>query len=156
LVLARPEDLPGSFVRKGAMLGYVLTPGSVNVRTLLTGEDAPLVRERARSAEVRLAERPDARLPARIVADMPGAIQVLPNAAFSDRAGGAHRTDPADSAGLRALEPVFQFDVALLDQKLERVGGRAWVRFDLGNAPLALQWYRRASQLLLAHFNPTQ
>ena len=156
LVLARPEDLPGSFVRKGAMLGYVLTPGSVNVRTLLTGEDAPLVRGRARRAEVRLAERPNAPLPARIVADMPAATQVLPNAAFSDRAGGAHRTDPADSAGLRALEPVFQFDVAVLDQKLERVGGRAWVRFELGNAPLAVQWYRRASQLLLAHFNPTQ
>ena len=47
---------------------------------------------------------------------MPAATQVLPNAAFGDRAGGAHRTDPADSAGLRALEPVFQFDVAVPDR----------------------------------------
>lgn len=156
VVLARPEDLPGSFVRKGSMLGYVLTPGALNVRALLTGEDAPLVRAHGRDAEVRLAERPEVRLPALIVADMPAATQVLPNAAFGERSGGVHRTDPSDATGLRALEPVFQFDVVVLDQQLERVGGRAWVRFDLGNTPLAVQWYRRASQLLLAHFNPTE
>jgi putative peptide zinc metalloprotease protein len=156
LVLARPDDLPGSFVRKGTILGYVLTPGSVNVRALITGEDAPLVRERVRKVEVRLAERPEELLRAQIARDMPAATQTLPNAAFGERAGGAHRTDPSDSTGLRALEPVFHFDVAVAGHRLERVGGRAWVRFDLGHAPLAVQWYRRVSQLLLSHFNPTQ
>ena len=156
LVLARPDDLPGSFVRKGTIVGYVLTPGFMNVRALLTGEDAPLVRERAREAEVRLAERPDQVLRAQVARDMPAATQTLPSAAFGQRAGGAHRTDPSDASGLRALEPVYHFDVSVAGQRLERVGGRAWVRFDLGYQPLAMQWYRRASQLLLAHFNPTQ
>jgi putative peptide zinc metalloprotease protein len=152
LVLARPEDLPGSFVRKGAMVGYVLTPGSVNVRVLLDGEDAPLVRERARVAEVWLAERPIEPLKGQIARDTPAATQALPNAALGDRAGGAYRTDPAD--GMRALEPLFQVDVAVAGHRLERVGGRAWIRFELGAEPLALQGYRRLSQLLLSHFNP--
>lgn len=152
LVLMRPEDLPGSFVHKGAMLGYVLTPGSVNVHTLLGGDDASLVRERVRGAEVWLAERPDQPLKGRIARDTPAATQALPNAALGERAGGAYRTDPAD--GMRALEPLFQLDVAVAGQRLERVGGRAWVRFDLGDESLALQVYRRLSQLLLSHFNP--
>ena len=152
LVLARPEDLPGSFVRKGAMVGYVLTPGSLNVRALLGGEDAPLVRERVRTARVWLAERPNQPLKGLIARDTPAATQALPNAALGERAGGAYRTDPAD--GMRTLEPLFQLDVAVAGQPLERVGGRAWIRFDLGNEPLALQGYRRLSQLLLSHFNP--
>jgi putative peptide zinc metalloprotease protein len=152
LVLAHPEDLPGSFVRKGAMVGYVLTPGSLNVRALLGGEDAPLVRGRARAAEVWLAERPDQPLTGQVGRDTPAATQALPNAALGDRAGGAYRTDPAD--GMRALEPLFQVDVGVAGQRVERIGGRAWVRFDLGAEPLALQGYRRVSQLLLSHFNP--
>jgi putative peptide zinc metalloprotease protein len=154
LVLPRPEDLRDGFAHRGALMGYVLTPGSVNVRAVVSGEDAPLIRASAQRAEVRLAERPGALIEAQIVRDMPAASASLPTAALGERAGGALRTDPLDKSGMRALEPFFQFDLMLAGDRLERIGGRAWVRFDLGSAPLAVQAYRRLSQLLLRHVNP--
>ena len=154
LVLPRPEDLRDGFAHRGALMGYVLTPGSVNVRAVVSGEDAPLIRASAQRAEVRLAERPGVPVEAQIVRDMPAASASLPTAALGERAGGALRTDPLDKSGLRSLEPFFQFDLMLAGERLERIGGRAWVRFDLGSAPLAVQAYRRLSQLLLRHVNP--
>ena len=48
---------------------------------------------------------------------------------------------------------MFLFDVVLEGEVLQSIGQRAWVRFDLGAEPLAVQWYRRLRQLL-KHFNP--
>ena len=67
---------------------------------------------------------------------------------------GPYASDPAEKDGLHSLEPVFLVDLTLPGHTLERVGGRAWVRFDHGSEPLALQAYRRAAQLFLQHFAP--
>jgi putative peptide zinc metalloprotease protein len=64
-------------------------------------------------------------------------------------------TDPSDKDALHTLEPVVLIDLKLPKEILQRIGGRAWVRFDHGDAPLARQWYRRLCQLFLQHFNPT-
>jgi len=37
---------------------------------------------------------------------------------------------------------------------LERVGARAYVRFDHGAEPIAVQGYRQLRQLFLQYFNP--
>ena len=55
---------------------------------------------------------------------------------------------------LKTLEPVFLYDLQLNAKTLERVGGRASVRFDHGARPLAFQWQRRLQQLFLKQFNP--
>ena len=49
---------------------------------------------------------------------------------------------------------MFLVDLTLDGNPLERVGGRAWVRFDHGSEPLAMQAWRHASQLFLRHFAP--
>jgi putative peptide zinc metalloprotease protein len=154
LVLPRGEDLPGSFVEKGTTLGYVLDGEPALVRVAVPEEHAALLRGRARRIEVRLSEE-RATLPARLAREVPASTRVLPSAALGEPAGGGHAVDPADKDGIRALDPVFLFDVALERTPLERLGGRAWVRFDLGAEPLATQWQRRARQALLKHFNPT-
>ena len=79
----------------------------------------------------------------------------LPSAALSDHGGGPFAADPDDKGGLRIVEPVVLVDLHLPGRELQRIGGRVWVRFDHGVAPLAAQWYRRARQLFLQHFNPT-
>ena len=50
---------------------------------------------------------------------------------------------------------MYLVDLTLPGHALERVGGRAWVRFDHGSEPLAMQAYRRAAQLFLQHFAPS-
>jgi putative peptide zinc metalloprotease protein len=110
--------------------------------------------------EVRLADEGATR-PARLAHEVPASTRVLPSAALGAPAGGPYAVDPADKEGTRALDPLFLFEVALEqtapleEAPLQRLGERAWVRFELGAEPLAMQWQRRARQALLKHFNPS-
>ena len=155
LVMPRQGDLLGAYVRHGATLGHVLAPGELRVRAAVAQADAFLVRHRLRGAQVRLADAPGTVLAATRSGDIPAATRRLPSAALADHGGGPYPSDPAEKDGLHSLEPVFLVDVVPAGQTpLARVGGRAWVRFDHGSEPLALQAYRRASQLFLQHFSP--
>src|SRR5690606_27463034 len=57
LVVARPEDLPGRYFRKGETLGYVVHDARRIVRMVVTQDDVDLVRNRLQRIDVRLAER---------------------------------------------------------------------------------------------------
>lgn len=154
LLLPRQDDIPGTLARQGETLGYVLASDEIAVRAAVPEVDALLVRDGTRSAEVRMAESGVPVL-AELMHDMPAATLRLPSPALGDRGGGPHITDPADKDGLRTLEPVVWVDLKLPASRLERVGGRAWVRFDHDAEPLAGRLLRRMRQLLLAHFNPS-
>jgi putative peptide zinc metalloprotease protein len=156
LVMPRQSDLLGMFGRQGVDLGYVLEPSELRVRAAVEEEDAHLVRNRTRHAEVRLAEVPGRVLPASLTQDEPAASHLLPSPALGDQGGGPYVTDPNDKEGRRTLAPLFLIDLTLTGATIERVGGRAWVRFDHGFEPLAMQGFRRASQLFLKHFDPAE
>jgi putative peptide zinc metalloprotease protein len=153
LVMPQQQDLPGTYVRKGSTMAHVLENADIGVRAALAEYDAAFLRESMRGVEVRLAGD-FAPMRAELVRDIPAATHDLPSAALGDRGGGPHATDPADTEGVRTQAPVVIVDLKLPEQKLERVGGRAWVRFDHGAQPLALRWYRQARQVLLNQFNP--
>ncbi len=155
LVMPRQQDLPGAFAKRGSILGYVFDRAEIGVRATIPERDAALVRERTRSVDVRMAEASGERVVAEMVRDIPAATHQLPSAALGDRGGGPYVTDPADKDALRTLEPVVLIDLKLPEKIVQRVGGRAWVRFDHGAEPLAGQGYRRLRQLFLQHFSPT-
>jgi putative peptide zinc metalloprotease protein len=155
LALPRDADLPGKFVKRGMTIGYVLQGEDMRVRAGVEQDRAYLVRHRTQGVEVRLADAMNLRLPARLAAGVPAATRQLPSAAMGERGGGPFPVDPEDSERVRSLEPVFLYDVFLNQRALERVGGRAWVRFDHGFEPLAFQLYRRATQLFLKQFDPS-
>ena len=156
LVLVQGADLPGTFAERGSTLGYVLDREQIVVRAAINQQDAALVREQTRGIEVRLADAPGVVLIAQAVREVPAAHLELPSPALGDTGGGPYVTDPDDKKGLRLLQPVMLIDLKLPTQHLERVGGRAWVRFDHGSEPLASQLYRYGRQLFLARFNPAQ
>lgn len=152
LVIARQDDVSGQYFKKGQALGYVVAPGEVLVRAVVADEDAALVRSRSRGAAVWLDAQPGRAMRGEVRRDVPAASFKLPSAGLADYNGGSIVTDPADTEHLRTLQPVFTVDVALADSAIDRIGGRAWVRFDLGAEPLALQWAHALGQLLLKHF----
>ena len=151
MVITRQDDIPGMFFKRGQALGYVFAPGELLVRAVVADEDAAVVRQRSRSAAVWLEDRPGALLRGSVRRDVPAASFKLPHAGLADHNGGSVVTDPADSDHLRTLQPVFTVDVALANHAIERIGGRAWVRFDFGSEPLLLQWAHALGQLLLKH-----
>ena len=154
LVMPRQADMQGVFVRRGTLLGHVLTGEASRLRVAVEQDVAALVRDDTRGASVRLAELPGTGFPARVLRAVPAATEQLPSAALGDFAGGRLPVDPTDKDHLRTPAPVFVIDLTLDGPPLERAGGRGWVRFDHGWQPLAVQWGRQLKQLFLRHFNP--
>ncbi len=156
LVMPRQQDLPGKYVKQGAMLGYVFRPDEVRVRAVVDEQDIAQVRERTDAVEVLLTDSPAHAIAAGLTRETPAATQTLPSPALGDRAGGSHLTDPSDKQGVTTLAPVFLVDLTLPPNATRRVGARAWVHFDHGAEPLAMQWSRRIRQLFLKHFSAAE
>ena len=152
---ARPQDVPGSFVRRGALLGQVLAGGPGHVRIALLEDDFARVRGHVGAAEVMLLQAPGRVHAARLSLATPGATLELPSAALGDTAGGTVPMDPADPRGLRTRVPVFLLDAEVPDLRATTIGGSAWVKLALPPRPLAAQWLGRARQLLIRQFDPT-
>jgi putative peptide zinc metalloprotease protein len=148
----RPQDLPGRFVREGQQIGYVLPPGSRIVRATIPQDDIDLVRERLRSTTVKLTERLDETLPARIIREVPAGREDLPSKALGGTGGGALPVDPRDQRGTKTLQRVFQVDIELPVNvgSATAFGSRAYVRFDYHWEPIGRQIWRRARQLVLS------
>lgn len=153
-IMIDAQNLPGRFVKKGEMLGYVVFEDHPTVRAVVNQADIGLLRKRVTGVEVRLAERPTVSLKADIERIVPAADLNLPSAALGTADGGVIPVDPTDPDGLRALESFFQVDLSLPEEevKVPHIGERVFVKFEHGTMPLAMQWYRRLRQLLLRKF----
>jgi putative peptide zinc metalloprotease protein len=148
---ANHQDLVGRYVKEGHLLGHVLPEGSKIIRTTVQQQDIDLVRNRLRRIEVKLAERSDATLAARLLREVPAGSEELPSKALGGAAGGALPVDPRDPHGTKTLQRVFQFDVELLSSEIPiAFGSRAHVRFEHQWEPLGQQIWRRVRQLVLS------
>jgi putative peptide zinc metalloprotease protein len=153
-VLAKAEDLPGRYVKRGELLGYVLGPSLRTVRVVVNQDDVGLLREATRAIEVKIMDRPQETFGARLVREVPGARERLPSKALSTEGGGSHIVDTRDPDGLTTLVKVFQFDIELPpDLPGLRFGTRVLVRFRHPPEPLALQAARRIRQLFLSRLH---
>ena len=153
-VVRNGEDMPGRFVNRGEVLGYVMDFSDVTARIVVPQEDVDLVREHVRRVEVRLAGRLTRVIPATVTREVPAASDVLPSPALSVSGGGGIATRPDATRPNTAIEKYFQFDLELAAElPLDVVGERVYVRLLRDPEPLALQWYRRGRQLFLSRFN---
>jgi putative peptide zinc metalloprotease protein len=147
------QDLEGRYVNKGDVLGYIIQEGPVTVRMAVTQSDVELVRGRAESVEVLVADKDIKRLVGTIRREIPGASEQLPNAALGTVGGGKIPVDPREPAGLTAFQKIFQFDVALPDDFRSSVyGGRVHVRINHGAEPVATQLYWGVREVFLDQF----
>jgi len=151
-IVPAPEDLPGRYVRQGDRMAYIAGTDGGTVISVVSQADIGLVRAHTEQVSVRLADAPRTTLPAVVRREIPGGTNRLPSAALGARAGGSFAVDPADPDGTRAVERVFQIELGL-PEHTDRLGGRAYVRFDHGTEPLAAQWYRRLRQLFLSRLD---
>jgi putative peptide zinc metalloprotease protein len=148
------DQLLGRFLQQGELVAYVVEPPVNIIRAVVQQKDIALVRDQGVSVEVRLAERLWQVYPAIITQAVPKASDYLPSRALGTAGGGSIPIDPNDEKGMRAYEPIFQFEIHLPDDvPISRIGGRAYLRFYHRKEPLASQWYRSIRQLFLRHFD---
>ena len=147
-------DLPGRFVRKGQVLAHLIETGPTIVRTVVSEDDIDLVRERTERVEIRLVERVGKVLPAQLQRVVPSASEQLPSSALGSAGGGEVAIDPRDERGTRAVEKLFEVDLEIAPGVAPaRLGGRVYVQFDHGYAPISVQAYRGLRQLLLSRLS---
>jgi putative peptide zinc metalloprotease protein len=148
------RDLPGRWLAEGDLLGHVLPLHADVARVVVSQDDIALVRDRLQGAELSLAGRLEQRFAARLLRAVPQATDKLPAAALGGAGGGRMLTDPGDRDGLKLLQQVFVFDLALPKELADApFGTRVLVRFDHGMEPAGLQAWRRIRQLFLRQFN---
>ena len=148
------QDLPGRFVRRGELLGYVVDRSAITARVVVSQSDIDIVRQRTVGVKVRLAETIGETFTAVVKRELPAATDQLPSRTLSQEGGGEIAIDPRDMQGVKAFQKVFLFDLELpVQARLYTVGGRIYVRFDHGWEPLVWRWYRGVRELFLRRFN---
>lgn len=153
-ILPRAEDMPGRFVEKGEVVGYVVEPRATFLRVVLNQDEIDPVRSSTRAVTVRLAGRMGRIYPVESVREVPAASHSLPSRVLSTEGGGRAFLDPRDPSGARTLQSVFHLELVLdTAETADFVGRRAWVRFDHGPEPLPARWYRALRQLFLSKFS---
>jgi putative peptide zinc metalloprotease protein len=154
VMLLEADDLPGRFVRKGDLLGYILNDEMPTVRMAVSQDHIGQLRENVVDISIRFASRPRQDFSAEILRQSPEATNQLPSAALSTSGGGKFVVSPDGANDLVTREKIFLVDLQpdFNGQQIP-LGTRAWVRVNHGGEALASQWYRRLRQVFLSQFN---
>ena len=151
-VLDNAQDLPERFIKKGQLVGFVVSPTHATVRVLVSQDDVDLVRSRTTAVEVKLAGRVGESHRATLKREVPAASSRLPNPALSTGGGGVVATDPRQPDTPTALGRWFEFELELPGKPTHALGQRAYVRFEHGWEPLAWRIGRAVRQLFMRRF----
>jgi putative peptide zinc metalloprotease protein len=155
LMVPKSDDLSGRYFHQGEVIGYVIPDLGNIVRVTVTQDDIDLIRRGLRSVEVRFLDDMGSSYQAAVVREVPSASRELPSKALGAEGGGEIAMDPRDAHRRQSLQRVFEFDIAINGPvPREAFGSRVYVRFNHDWEPLAIQWYRRAKQVLLERLQP--
>jgi putative peptide zinc metalloprotease protein len=147
-------DLPGRFLHKGDIVGYVVGEDDPIVRVVVPQNDIDPVRRNVLKIEVRAADDIGHVLPASILREVPSATAEIPHLALSTVGGGPVLMDPSKPDHPKPLETLFQFDLRVaggIDKS--RLGGRVYVRFEHPPEPIVFRIARAVRQLFLRQLN---
>ena len=149
LLLARPDDLPGRYVKRGEVIGHVETGEPARVRLVLPQWQTAAVR----GLEVRLPQQAGRTFGATLVRSVPAAGRELPSPALGTAAGGDIPLDPHDTKGVQALQTLFESELQLgAEMPYRQIGARVLVRLEHQSEPLAARLWDGLRRLFLSHF----
>ena len=152
-ILPYSADLPEKYIKKGELLGYILSP-SATVRIAVKQQDVDLIRTGKTGVEIRNPAEPTQTWHGKILRELLGTTDTLPSEILGTEGGGTILTDPAKTGGSTPLETVFLFDILLTEPMgIDAVGKRLFVRFDYGQEPIFFRLYRTVRQLFLKRFH---
>lgn len=153
LILPGAQDLVGRFVRRGDIVGYIVSPAAPLVRVIVPEDKADLVRNRTREVSLRIAGDMSRVYPAVVQREVPALIDTLPSLALSTVGGGQIALDPRDPQQRRALASLLHLDLGLQPgADMAKIGSRVYVRFSHGMEPLAERLYWTLRQVFLRNF----
>ena len=153
LLIDKPADLIGRFLRKGEVVGYVRTSDAPLVRVVMPQSEVDTVRLSTQRVEVKMPQSLSQTWPAQLTRSVPAAARQLPSAVLGSKGGGPTAVDPRDDKGLATLESVFEFELELpVEVPHEWLGSRVHVRFEHAAEPVGQRMGRALRRAFLSHF----
>jgi len=147
-------DILGSYVGKGEIIARIWKADRSVIRTFINMSDISLIRSQLHAVTVRPGYDPLSPEPANILLIQPQPNDVLPSPVLSLEGGGPFAVTRDANNQLRLSSPVFQIKVALQNPpKVAFLGGRSFIRFNLGTEPLGLQILRKIRLTFLRRLN---
>ncbi len=143
--------LPGRRLPEGRELGLLIPDTArARLRAAVPAARIDLVATAPQEVALYLPGVGFAPLTARLLTLAPEATRQVAFPALTRAAGGPIQMDPTDDTGRRAAQPFHVAEIATdLPFDALAVGGRVWVRFDHGRAPLAPRIWRVIRQTFL-------
>ena len=146
--------MPGRFVKKGEVLGYVVGEYTPLVRVVVSQSQVDLVRAATRGVEIRMPQDIATVHAAQLVREVPKAGKELPSPALGQAGGGVIAMDPRNDKGTTALESVFEFELQLpRDVPADFIGSRVHVRFAHPSEPVGVRIWQSIRRLFLSQFH---
>ncbi len=143
LKLPRQDQLTGSFVRQGDVLGLILDKNTLRLRAALPKPDAARVALHLTGVDIKMAEHPNLSFGAQMVTELSSPDRTSLATAVEDRANAKFITAAIDQNGVSSKEPLVMIDLRMPSAMIAHDGSRASVRFLQGTQSIAAQTYRR-------------
>jgi len=153
ILLPDVDDLTGSYLRQGELIGYILDEQPPTIRMVVTQDNIGLLRQGIPEINVRLVSDPYRDYPARIIRLAPEATNTLPSPALATTGGGKIRVNTENEQDMQTLQKIFLVDLDFSPPKNLPIGMRAYVRINHGGESIMTQLYRRVRQVFLRQFN---
>ncbi len=141
-------DLPGRYVSRGEVIGYIADLDQVTAQVVVHQSDIDRVRRQSQTIKVKLSSRPGETHTATLIRELPQAIDRLPSRLLGSGAGGDVAVDARDEYGVQTISNIFQVEISLPAKIAsgKYLGQRIYVRFihepeSLGNQ--ILSWLRQ-------------
>ncbi len=149
LSLIQASDLPGRYVRRGDLFGYITDIHDTRVVVVVDQTQINRIRESRQGIEVRLSGRLDHVLQGHLSLEKPQATNQLPSRYLGTAAGGHVAVDMRDSSGLKTMDNVFQLEVVLPQSANVYFGQRVHLHFIHGDRTVFDHILDYTHQLLL-------
>ncbi|MEM1340779.1 MAG: PqqD family peptide modification chaperone [Pseudomonadota bacterium] len=154
VALLETSDMPGQYVNKGQLLGYVSTFQDPMIRAIVSEDSSDLILQGTTSIDIRLISEPATTHAARIEREVPALDATLPSLALATVGGGSVLLDPGSPRAQRSVENLLHLDLKIRNShEFETIGERAYVRFVHEPVSLSTRIHRRVRQVFLRHFN---
>ena len=154
LLMEQPRDMPGRYLKKGDVVGYVVGEYSPLVRVVVPQYLVDRVRLATRAVEIKFPQDMAATWPASLIREVPKAGRELPSPALGQGGGGNIAMDPRDEKGTKSLESLFEFELELPgNAPAHFIGSRVHVRFEHPPEPIGVRAWQALRRLFLSHFH---
>lgn len=154
LLLDRPDDLPGRYLKRGDIVGYVVGEHVPLARVVVHQEDVDQVRVARRDVEIKLADDLSVTWIARVLREVPAAGKELPSPALGQRGGGEIVLEPDDKQGVKSVQSLFEFELELpRDAPGQYLGSRVLARFEHEPTPVGVRGWHHVRRLFLSQFH---